>query len=470
MATMSCHAYRSSRSLQPLHVWRARCRRRSLQRRTTRPAPVKVIVPFSPGGAVDGPMRVIAQELVEAPRASRWSSRTSPAPARRSAARSSRAPRPTATRCCSPRRPTRSARRSTRSSPTIRSRTSRRSRSSAREPGVLVVNPALPVKTFQEFIAYVKERPGQVDYASSGNGSGQHLFAALLASSTGLKMNHIPYKGSGQATTDLLGGQVMVSIPGTAGHGRPHQGRQAARARGDGREALAAAARRADGDGIRRPGLRGVRVDGIARAEGHAAGDHRSAPSRADRRCWRRPRSGRTWRRPASRSSARRRPSSDSSSAPRRTSGRRSSARRARRSTESRVRRRRHDAKPKSAPTLRSRASRTGPPRQRPTATCASSCGRSIAGTPEGKPAVLFVHGSSMASQPTFDLDGSRPARLVGDGLVRAARLRLLVRRHGRLRALRQDARHLLRHRQRRRRSRRGDRLHRCARAASARS
>jgi len=63
----------------------------------------------------------------------------------------------------------------------------------------------------------VKERPGQVDYASSGNGSGQHLFAALLASSTGLKMNHIPYKGSGQATTDLLGGQVMVSIPGTAG-------------------------------------------------------------------------------------------------------------------------------------------------------------------------------------------------------------------------------------------------------------
>ena len=82
---------------------------------------------------------------------------------------------------------------------------------------MLVVNPALPVKSFPEFIAYVKERPGQVDYASSGNGSGQHLFAALLASSAGLKMNHIPYKGSGQATTDLLGGQVMVSIPGTAG-------------------------------------------------------------------------------------------------------------------------------------------------------------------------------------------------------------------------------------------------------------
>ena len=86
-----------------------------------------------------------------------------------------------------------------------------------REPGVVVVHPSLPVKTLQEFIAYAKERPGQIDYASSGNGSGQHLFAALLASMTGLKMNHIPYRGSGQATTDLLAGQVQMSIPGLAG-------------------------------------------------------------------------------------------------------------------------------------------------------------------------------------------------------------------------------------------------------------
>jgi tripartite-type tricarboxylate transporter receptor subunit TctC len=82
---------------------------------------------------------------------------------------------------------------------------------------VIVVNPALPVKTLQEFIAYVKARPGQVDYASSGNGSGQHLFMAMLASMTGMKLTHVPYKGSGQATTDVLGGQVPVSIPGTAG-------------------------------------------------------------------------------------------------------------------------------------------------------------------------------------------------------------------------------------------------------------
>jgi len=86
-----------------------------------------------------------------------------------------------------------------------------------REPGVLVVNPALPVKSFQEFVTYVKARPGQVDYASSGNGSGQHLFMAMLASMTGMKLSHVPYRGSGQATADLLGGQVMASIPGTAG-------------------------------------------------------------------------------------------------------------------------------------------------------------------------------------------------------------------------------------------------------------
>ena len=86
-----------------------------------------------------------------------------------------------------------------------------------REPGVVVVNPALPVQTLQQLIAYAKARPGQIDYASSGNGSGQHLFAALLCSMTGMKLNHIPYRGSGQATTDLIGGQVSLSIPGMAG-------------------------------------------------------------------------------------------------------------------------------------------------------------------------------------------------------------------------------------------------------------
>jgi tripartite-type tricarboxylate transporter receptor subunit TctC len=86
-----------------------------------------------------------------------------------------------------------------------------------REPGVLVVHPSFPAKTAQEFVAYVKTQPGKIDYASSGNGSGQHLFMAMLGTMSGLTMNHIPYRGSGQATTDLVGGQVLVSMPGMAG-------------------------------------------------------------------------------------------------------------------------------------------------------------------------------------------------------------------------------------------------------------
>jgi tripartite-type tricarboxylate transporter receptor subunit TctC len=178
--------------------------------------PVKVIVPFSPGGAVDGPMRVIALELSKRLGQQIIVENKPGAGATIGTELAARAAPDGYTLL-------------------LASQTNAISASLytklaydpiedfapisllGREPGVLVVNPALPVKTFREFIAYVKERPGQVDYASSGNGSGQHLFAALLASTTGLKMNHIPYKGSGQATTDLLGGQVMVSIPGTAG-------------------------------------------------------------------------------------------------------------------------------------------------------------------------------------------------------------------------------------------------------------
>ena len=86
-----------------------------------------------------------------------------------------------------------------------------------REPGVLVVHPSLPVSSVAELIAYAKERPGQVNYASSGNGSGQHLFMALFASMAGIQLTHVPYRGSGQATTDLLAGTVPIAMPGTAG-------------------------------------------------------------------------------------------------------------------------------------------------------------------------------------------------------------------------------------------------------------
>ena len=82
-------------------------------------------------------------------------------------------------------------------------------------PYVLVVNPQLPAKSVQELIALAKAQPGKIDYASSGNGSAQHLVSALFASMAGIDLSHVPYKGSGPAMQDLLSGQVKVSFAGT---------------------------------------------------------------------------------------------------------------------------------------------------------------------------------------------------------------------------------------------------------------
>jgi len=84
-------------------------------------------------------------------------------------------------------------------------------------PNILVVHPSLPVKTVKDLIALAKARPGQIDYASSGNGSTQHLTGALFASMAEINITHIPYRGSGPVTADLLGGQVQVAFPGIAG-------------------------------------------------------------------------------------------------------------------------------------------------------------------------------------------------------------------------------------------------------------
>ena len=79
-------------------------------------------------------------------------------------------------------------------------------------PNMMSVNPALPVKSVGEFIAYAKAHPGEINYASGGNGSSAHLSAELFKSMTGIRMNHVPYKGSTPALTDLIGGQVQVMI------------------------------------------------------------------------------------------------------------------------------------------------------------------------------------------------------------------------------------------------------------------
>ena len=178
--------------------------------------PVRVVVPFSPGGAVDGPMRLLAEGLTRRLGQAVFVENKPGAGATIGTELVAKAAPDGYTLLL--------ASQTNAISATLYSKLPYDPIEDftpisliGREPGVVVVHPSLPVRTLQELIAYVKAHPGEVDYASSGNGSGQHLFAALLCSMTGMKMNHVPYRGSGQATTDLLAGQVKVAIPGTAG-------------------------------------------------------------------------------------------------------------------------------------------------------------------------------------------------------------------------------------------------------------
>src|SRR5450631_4599967 len=77
-------------------------------------------------------------------------------------------------------------------------------------PLVVLVNPSLPVHNVQELIALAKAQPGKLNYASAGKGSGIHLGTVLFADTAGIDITHIPYKGSGPALTDLLGGHVAI--------------------------------------------------------------------------------------------------------------------------------------------------------------------------------------------------------------------------------------------------------------------
>jgi tripartite-type tricarboxylate transporter receptor subunit TctC len=81
-------------------------------------------------------------------------------------------------------------------------------------PNVLVVHPSLPVRSVRELIALAQAQPGKINYASGGTGGAQHLFAALFLTMAKISLTHIPYKGSGPATADLLGGHVKVGLPG----------------------------------------------------------------------------------------------------------------------------------------------------------------------------------------------------------------------------------------------------------------
>ena len=178
--------------------------------------PIKIIVPFSPGGAVDGPTRVVAQELGKRLKQQVIIDNRPGAGATIGSGEVAKSPPDGYTLLL--------ASQTNAISATLYPRLPFAPIDDfvgisllGREPGVLVAHPALPVKNLAELIAYAKQRSGQLNYASSGNGSGQHLFMAMFASMADLQMTHIPYRGSGQATTDLLAGTVPLAFPGTAG-------------------------------------------------------------------------------------------------------------------------------------------------------------------------------------------------------------------------------------------------------------
>jgi tripartite-type tricarboxylate transporter receptor subunit TctC len=86
----------------------------------------------------------------------------------------------------------------------------------ASQPNVLAVHPSLPAKSVRDLIAIAKARPGQLNYATSGAGSSHHLSGELLKSMAGINIVHVPYKGTGPAIIDAVGGHVEVIFSGIA--------------------------------------------------------------------------------------------------------------------------------------------------------------------------------------------------------------------------------------------------------------
>ncbi len=81
-------------------------------------------------------------------------------------------------------------------------------------PNALVAHPSFPAKSVKDLVALAKQKPGAINYASGGTGSTPHLSAALFAVMAGVQLTHVPYKGTGPATADLVGGQVQIAFLG----------------------------------------------------------------------------------------------------------------------------------------------------------------------------------------------------------------------------------------------------------------
>ncbi len=175
--------------------------------------PIRIIVPFSAGGAVDGPIRVIAQEMGKRLGQPVYVENKPGAGATIGSELVAHAAPDGYTLLL--------ASQTNAISATLYSKLTFNPVDDfaavsliGREEAVLAVNPAFAATNLQQLIAYAKAHPGEVNYASSGNGSGQHLFAAMFASMAGINLTHVPYRGSAPAMSDVVGGRVPLIVPG----------------------------------------------------------------------------------------------------------------------------------------------------------------------------------------------------------------------------------------------------------------
>ena len=147
----------------------------------------------------------------------------------------------------------------------------------AKNPFVLVVNPALPIHSVAELIAYAKEHPGTLTYGSGGVGSPHQLFAEMFKTMTGIEMTHVPYKGTAPALTDLIAGHISLLFADLRADAADGGSRQGAGAGRDLRRPTTFGARHSAAARGRRAGLRRHGLGHGRRAGAHARSDHRQA-------------------------------------------------------------------------------------------------------------------------------------------------------------------------------------------------
>ena len=188
-------------------------------------------------------------------------------------------------------------------------------------PMTLVARGNFPAKDLKELVAYVKQNKDKVTYANAGLGAASHLCGMLFMTAIDTDLTTVPYKGTGPAMNDLLGGKVDFMCDQTTNTTEPDQGRQDQGLCGNHQEARSLAAGCPDGRRSRTAQLRGRRMAWPVRAQGHAEGDHRQAQRVAQGRV-EGPDAEAALRRPGH--GARRRQPGDPRGAARRTSRRRS--------------------------------------------------------------------------------------------------------------------------------------------------